>query len=307
MAGPAATPTARADPRRDHDLSLAYMRGHPAQAARVLESLPDAEAAALFDRAPARLGALVLEAMLPLRAARCLQPLDDARALELLSHMATQPAVALLRHLPEPRRRLLTAGLPTVTAMASTLLLDFSEETLGAWADPDVVLLPPESRAADALARLRQSPSLHPWVFVADAQRRLSGMVSLGHLLAAPEAATLASLAQRPAALLAAFAPLAGSADHPGWQHSSLLPVVEPGDRLVGVLSRDALARALRRSPGPELTIVGDAALPLLAARGYWSLLTGLLDVGLSLLPKVPPLAPGQPPGQARPDPADGR
>lgn len=30
----------------------------------------------------------------------------------------------------------------------------------------------------------------------------------------------------------------------------------------------------------------------MLAARGYWSLLTGLLDLGQSLLPRVPALAP---------------
>ncbi|MEO5734594.1 MAG: hypothetical protein ABIN96_09790, partial [Rubrivivax sp.] len=167
-------------------LSLAFMRSHPAQAARVLEALPPAEAAALLARAPARLGAGVLSAMLPRRAALCLADLDDRRALELLAPMATQPTVALLRHLPENRRHDLIAGLPTAASLASVLLLGYTEDTLGAWADPDVVLLPADTRAADALMRMRATTDAHPEVFVADAQRRLSGSVALTALMQAP-------------------------------------------------------------------------------------------------------------------------
>ncbi|MEO5697626.1 MAG: hypothetical protein ABIQ60_10900, partial [Burkholderiaceae bacterium] len=207
---------------RDQSLSLAFMRGHPAQAASVLEALPADEATALFERAPARLGAAVLAAMLPRRAARCIAALDDARALELLAPMGTQPTVALLRHLPEPRRRTLIAGLPTAAALASTLLLGYAEDTLGAWADPDVVLLSADSRSGDALERMRAAPAAHPQVFVAAADRRLIGTVGLAALLQAPAGATLATLMQRPRAVLAAHAPLSGTAAHPGWEHTSV-------------------------------------------------------------------------------------
>ncbi len=271
-------------------LSLAFMRGHPAQAARVLEALPADEAAALFARVPARLGAAVLAAMLPQSAARCVAALDDERALELLSPLGAQAIVAVLRYLGEARRRELVKGLPTTAALASSLLLGYAEDTLGAWADPDVVMLPTDTRAGDALQRLRQSPLAHETVFVADAQRRFAGSVSLGQLLAAPEAATLATLAQRPPAVLAAHAPLAGSVEHPGWERASLLPVVEPGDRLIGVMTRDALARALRRA-APASAGGGDASLPSLFARAYWQTLSGLLESALALLPRVP--APG--------------
>ncbi|MDP1532338.1 MAG: hypothetical protein Q8L92_02030, partial [Rubrivivax sp.] len=189
---------------RDHSLSLAFMRGHPAQAARVLEALPVDEATALFARTPARLGATVLAAMLPQRAARCISALDDARALELLTPMSTQPTVALLRQLPDARRKALIAGLPTAAALASTLLLGYAEDSLGAWADPDVVLLGADTRSGDALERMRVAPGAHPLVFIADADRRLTGVVTLTALLQAPAGATLASLAQRPVAVLAA-------------------------------------------------------------------------------------------------------
>lgn len=271
---------------RDSSLSLAFMRGHPAQAARVLEALPEADAAALFQRAPARLGAAVLAAMLPRRAARCIEALDDARALEVLVSMGTQPTVAVLRHLPEARRQPLIAGLPTATALASTLMLGYTEDTLGAWADPDVITLTADARVGDVLERVRQTPPAHAWVFVTDAQQRLAGVVGLAALLQAPHGASVATLMQRTPAVLAANAPLSGAAAHPGWERSSTLPVVEPGERLVGALTRDALARALRRiAPAP---VASDATLPVLFARGYWHTLSGLFESGLALLPRVP-------------------
>ncbi len=275
---------------RDQTLSLAFMRNHPAQAAQVLESLPPDEAAALFDQTPARLGATVLTAMLPHRAAHCIAALTNARALELLTLMGTQPTVTLLRHLPEPRRKLIITGLPTTTALASTLLLGYAEDTLGAWADPDVVMLTADTRATHALEHLRHAPA-HPLVFIIDHERRLVGSVNLGALLQAPDGATLATLMQRPVHVLTAHAPLSATPAHPGWTSSSVLPVVEPGDRLVGVMTRDALSRALRRTAPPSATTSAEITLPMLLARTYWQALSGLLEGGLALLPKVPALA----------------
>ncbi len=278
-----------AEPQR---LSLAFMRTHPAQAARVLEALPPDDAATLFARAPARLGAGVLAAMLPQAAARCIAAMDDERALELLSPMGAQPIVAVMRYVAEVRRRELLKRLPTTAALASSLLLGYAEDTLGAWADPDVVLLPADTRAGDALQRLRQSPMHHEMVFVTDAERKLLGIVGLGALLQAPEAATLATLMRAPVATLAAHAPLSGSAAHPGWERVSVLPVVEPGDRIVGVMTRDALSRAQRQA-APTANDEADARLPALFARAYWQTLSGLLETGLSLLPRVPPAQEG--------------
>jgi magnesium transporter len=274
---------------RDRSLSFAFMRSHPARAAGVLEALAPEEAAAPFERVPARLGATVLAAMLPRRAARCVERLGDERVLELLTVMGTQSMVALLRHLPPARRDRLTARLPAAAALATSMLLGYTEETVGAWSDPDVVVMPADTRAGDALARLRETSMVHPHVFVTGSERRLVGVVPLTTLLQAPAGGTLASLMQRPAAVLPAYGPLAAAPAHPGWASSSLLPVVEPGDRLVGVLSRDALARALQHLAPPEPA--APATLPGLMARGYWQALTALLQGGLALLPTVPPLA----------------
>lgn len=292
----APTPALAAGEERTQALSLAFMRNHPAQAARVLESLPVAQASLLFQRAPARLGAAVLGAMLPAWAARCLAPLDDGRVLELLAPMGTQAAVAVLRQLPEGRRQTLVAGLPTAVVLASTLLLGYAQDTLGAWADPDVVRMPAATRAAEALRQMRTAAA-HPLVFVTEAEQRLVGLVPLTVLLQAPEAATLATLMQRHPVTLAAHAPLAATAGHPGWSDSSALPVVAPGHRLLGVLTHDALQRALRQA-GPDTARDApgaDQSLPVALVHGYWQALSGLMALTLGLLPRVASVMPVTP------------
>ncbi|MBX3607713.1 MAG: magnesium transporter [Piscinibacter sp.] len=275
---------------RDQTLSLAFMRSHPLQAARVLEALPAEPAGALFARVPARIGTAVLAAMLPQAAARCLATLDDERVMELLSGIGTPSMVALLRHLPPERRRTLVAGLPTAAAFASSLLLGFAEDTLGAWADPDCLALDAHLRCAEALERFRHVPSPHALAFVTDGERRLGGVVELVALLQAPPEATLATLMRPPAALLAAHAPLVGTAEHPGWERASVLPVVEPGQRLVGAMTRDALERALRRF-GTGRESQTPVTLPGLLAQSYWRTFSGLLESALTLLPRVDALA----------------
>ncbi len=267
-------------------LTHAFMRGHPVEAARVLESGPAAQAAELFSQVPARLAARALAAMQTTAAARCFALLQDERAVELLSALALQPAVRLLRHISEPRRARLIAGLPTAAAVAAKLLLGYPEDTAGAWADPDVIALPAATSAGAALERVRHAEFSVDRVLVLGAGDRLAGWVAISALLRAPQGFPLDALKQANGAVLAAHTPLAGALAHPGWRTSSLLPVVGSGDALVGVLTRHGLESAARRTartarPEPEDTLTHALA------RGYWEALSGSVETLTMLLPSV--------------------
>lgn len=270
-------------------LSLTFMRLHPAEAARVLEAVEPNEAAALLARVPARLAAPVFAAMLPNTAARSLGALEDEQALALFGSLGTQPVVAVLRHIPEPRRGRLVAGLRPAAALASQLMLGYMEDSVGAWTDLDVLALPGATRAGDALERVRHVEATVQRVFVTGPQRRLEGWVPLSTLLRASASVNLASIMTHPRAVLSVQMPLAGAATHPGWARASVLPVVESGDRLVGVLTRDALTRALR----PAQAAVPQTTLAGILARGYWDALSGGAEAMATLLPNVAPVAGG--------------
>jgi predicted transcriptional regulator len=94
---------------------------------------------------------------------------------------------------------------------------------------------------------------------------------------------------RRADAVLAAVAPLAGAASHRGWERASVLPVVERGDRLIGVLRRGTLARALARS-GTAPAARDGAGLAETLARGYWDALSGIVAAAVGLLPPARPV-----------------
>jgi len=273
-------------------LTLTYITAHPAEAARVLERMPGADAAALFATVPARAGAPVMTAMLPSAAARILSSLHDEPALALLTAAGVQAAVTVLRYIPEPRRSRLLEGLPTATAVASRVLLGYPDDSVGAWADPDIIMLVPETRVNDVLARVRGGDEKKvDQVYGVDNEQRLVGIVDLLELLRVPDSTTLAAVLHKPLAMLTAMTPLTGAATQRGWQLSSVLPVVERDGRLIGVMHRATLARAMARSrattqPANDVTITG------VLTRGYWDAASGLAEASLWLLPPAKPVLP---------------
>jgi len=271
-------------------LTLAYVEAHPADAARVLERLPTAQATAFFAALPARALAPAFGAMLPIAAGRILAELPDEQTVALLSVLGTQPALSVLRHVPESRRATLLADLPTVTAVASRLLLGYPDDSVGAWTDPEVVALPAEAAVEDALLRVRAMPGTRvEEIYTVGMGERLLGAVELATLLRAPAHAALETVTRKPSAVLPAASPLAGAATHRGWQHAAGLPVVEANERLIGVLRRATLMRALarNRSPSTETTELDALAV---VAHGYWQVIAGLLGATVVALPTVQPV-----------------
>lgn len=271
-------------------LTLSYLDAHAPEAARVLERMPSQDSAALFARAPARTCAPALAAMLPSAAGRVIALLDDTIALALLAAVGTQTAVAILRLTAQPRRTQLLAGLPTATSIAARLMLGYPEDSVGAWIDPDVIALPPETRAGDALARVRAGEeTIVDQLYVIGADQRLLGIVDLHKALRAPEAVPLEALMYPPVAVLSAVTPLTSAATQRGWERSSVLPAVERDGRLIGVLRRGTLARALVRGRLPSQGM-GEPALSGIVARGYWDAVSGLAEAMVSSLPPAKPV-----------------
>ncbi len=272
-------------------LTLAYVEAHPGDAARVLERLPTEQASAFFAALPARALAPALGAMLPIAAGRILAELADEQTVALLSALGTQPALSVLRHVPDARRTRLVTELPTVTAVASRLLLGYPDDSVGAWTDPEVVALPADAAVEDALVRVRaMSGSRVEEIYTVGMGERLLGSVELATLLRAPAHAALETIARKPHAVLPAASPLAGAATHRGWQHAAGLPVVEANERLIGVLRRATLMRALARNR--SLTAQAETLDVLgVMANGYWQAIAGLVGAAVAALPSIQPVA----------------
>lgn len=270
-------------------LTFAFMRSHPADAARVLEGAAVTEIVELLARVPARIGSGVVAEMLPRSAADVLSAMPEERAFEFLANLDAQRAVAILRHVAsEQRTRYLTA-MPTATALTAKLLLEFIDDAVGSCMNPDIVALTDTVAVDVALDRVRGTQATVDRIYVVDDTRHLLGFAPLTALLRAPPGARLESLAQPSQARLPAHTPLAGARAHPGWQSASSLPVVDSQGRLLGEISRDALERAAQRMRPSEQM---DTSLVAVVAHGYWQSLSGILELLTSLLPASRPIGP---------------
>lgn len=272
-------------------LTLAFVTTHPAEAARILERLNAPDAAALFERVPARAGAPVLNAMLPTVAARILAILEAGTAQSLLAAIGTQAAVSILRQIAEPQRNQLVAGLPTAAAMASRLLLHYPNDSVGAWIDPDIIVFPPGTTVSEALTRIASGnePQVE-LVFSVDHDQRLAGVTSLHDLLRVPGERKLASVMRKPPVVLMGGATVAGVARRRGWQQSSVLPVTDRNGKPIGVLRRGALDRALARA-NQQVSTDESELLVSMFANGYWNAFSALAHAVVSLLPQAKSIA----------------
>ncbi|MEO5700149.1 MAG: CBS domain-containing protein [Casimicrobiaceae bacterium] len=261
-------------------LTHAFLASHPADAARVLEAMGAEDAMALFERVPVRLAAPVLEVMRPYTAARAL-PVDVARGAMLLSGLSVPAAATLLRYLPESRRAALIDGLPTGMALACRALLGYPEDSVGACVDPDVVALLGESRVREALDALRETRVKRTGaVYVVDRDRRPLGQVELPALLQAAPETRLKTLARGLPGTLPAVTPIGAAQEHPVWQRADVVPVVERGGALVGVIARSALNQDHDRSADAGSVDSFGA----LVATGYWHAVSALIEAALSAL-----------------------
>lgn len=266
------------------ELSLAFAEAHPDDAARVLEQLPAAEAAAFLSLLPARLGAPVLRHMLPTAAARCLEQVDLDTAAGLVRDLDTQTGTGMLRYVEPTRREQLIGQLPTAAALAFRLLLAYPEDTVGAWVNARALAMAPDTPASEALERLRQSTEPHTGLYVVDPDHKLLGQLTLGDLFRAGRGLRVHQVMKPVRHHLSARASLAAARDHDGWNECSVLPVVERQGRFVGVLEATTLRRAgeVLRVPAPATS--ARHAAPLLA-RHTWQVFASLLQAAIALLP----------------------
>lgn len=267
-------------------LSVAFVEGHPAESARVLENLPPRDSAEFLAAVIARLAAPVLRHLAPAYCAKVLEQLDDEVFVRLLETMGFQEVSQLLQRVPVERQSRLLGRLPVATAVAVRLLIGYPKGTCGAAMDPSPLVLSPEATVAEALEQLRQfEGGMGDCLFVCDSQRRLVGVIGLGELVRAAPRTAVGNVMAAPQHSLSALTSVASTARHPGWNYFHVLPVVERENRLVGAAHRHMLS-----SQRSEATAQTAAPLTSGAAGAYWQTISVLTEGVVRALPPVAPV-----------------
>lgn len=266
-------------------LATTFMRAHPEDAARVLESCPSADVVALMQLLPARVTAPVLQLLRPSMAAAVLHGVDLNRGAALVALLETSMAARVLRQVTEEQRIALLARLRTSKGVALRLILAVPDDSIGAWVDADCLTLTGEITAAVARERAAAASGNTERIVLLDADRRPISWILLPDLLRAQPATPVSALAVAVPATLVAAMPLSAGLLHAAWRTSSVLPVTTRLGTFIGLLRHERLQQVYdqdRASRGPSINAVGAVL-----SRGYWQSVTGILRGGLAFLPPV--------------------
>lgn len=232
---------------RELDIVLTYIQQHPDAAARELELQPQDTVAGLIQSLPLRQGRQLMIHMLPPYAAKLCAQLSLDMAAGLLAELNANQAAAILRGMSKLRRDELLKALPEKTATLCRLLLSYSDDSVGAWMSADIVMLPPNCLAAEALQRFidTDSSAMADALPIVDKHSRLLGQVYLRDLLRALGESSISRLRQDAPSALSSRTSLAAAARHEGWQQHDILPVLNRNKQLVGLLRHADLRRSL--------------------------------------------------------------
>lgn len=276
---------------RARDLSVAFLRRHPGEAARVLEQLKAEQAGALLLSLPGRVAAPVVSRLPPAFAARSLTATPNEPMVRLLRRMNVPATAALLRHFPDAHRQELLNELPASTAVGCRLLLRYPEDSIGALADTEILTVLPAESVREVLARIKAATrDIGDFLYIVDEERRLRACIRPASLLLAPPGMSVAGAEPAEVPVLPAQAAPRSIRDHGGWTRYSTLPVVERSGRLVGALRQGVLIQVLAQ--GESATAEHETDALAAAGSAAWSLMATLLQ---SLVNELPGRSSGRP------------
>ncbi len=183
--------------------------------------------------------------------------LETEDAVAVLEEMETDDEIDLLQEMSPTDRELLLAEMPPEEVVLLRSLLTYHEDTAGGMMTPEAIILSPDTSVAEAIARLRDTdlpPALTVRVFVVEPPTttptgRFVGSITLPRLLREPPAHTVADCVDRQMPTLAPSSPESEVAATLARYDLLAVPVVDPANRLVGVVTVDDVIVRLVGSP----------------------------------------------------------
>jgi magnesium transporter len=250
----------------------AFLGDHPDDAARILERLNPADAAALLGDLPADQAAAVFRVLGPVPGSACAAAMPDASRASILDVLPLDDAGVALRGVEDARHESLLARLGNERRAQLQRILAWRDDTAGSLADPLVLALTDDLSVAEAQRQLRGSRQhLFYYVYVVDRAGLLVGVLAIPELMAARPKAVLRDVMKENPVRLEAEADFATVAVHPAWRDLDALPVVDGEGHLVGAI-RHKTVRRIGWSPGRPFT---ETLVRL--SEVYWAGMSGLL------------------------------
>ena len=265
-----------------YQLVVAFLKSHPDDAADVLESQSIDDSVTLINALPDNLATSVLMRTLPTYASSLCAAIEAKEAAKLLAPIGVTQIAVILRFTASTVRDALLGALPFETAAACRLLLSYSQNTVGAWMMPQMIMLAEECNVTQALARLSMESTAVDIdaIYVVSRDLKLCGMVNMPVLLRASGEEIISTLMSNQTYAISGRASLNSVQHHAGWTYRDTLPVVNRHHQLIGMLRHVDLRKGLdiHQHSAKETSASNDAPLVDLY-HSYGGVLVNLFNV----------------------------
>ncbi len=193
----------------------------------------------------------VLEAMSTEKVAEALQQLDSDEAVYLIEDLDKQDQSDILAKLPSLERAALERS------------LEYPEDSAGRIMQTDLIAVPPFWSVGQTLDHLRDAPDLPDRfyeIFVVDPTYRLVGSVALDRLLRSKRPVTIEEITERDVHPIRAGADQEEVARQFERYNLTSTPVVDEGQRLVGVITADDVVEVIQEEASEDMLRLGGVA-----------------------------------------------
>jgi magnesium transporter len=237
-------------------LQKVISKTHPADLAAVLNSMPDGRVAPIFNSIPDDEAAAEALTQVSNRVRDLIlaeTPIE--RMVPVLEHLPPDELTDLIRALePELADRLMSAIAKDSQAEVEDLL-QYARDTAGGIMTTDFSALPDDRRVQEAIEAVRdlQDVEIIFYLYVTDAEGRLTGVISLRQLLLAQPDAQLREIMNSRVIKVQTHTPQETVANLVDKYRLLAVPVVDEGNLLVGVVTVDDVIEVMESETTKEM------------------------------------------------------
>ncbi len=193
----------------------------------------------------------ILEELPAETVAEGVRDLDSDDAVEILEDLAKEDQAEILEQLPAGERVAIARG------------LDYPEDSAGRRMQTEIIAVPPFWTVGQTIDHMRETPDLPDRffdVYVVDPAHRFLGAVPLDRLLRAKRPVLMSELMEEDRRLVHANDDQEGVARLFERYNLAAVPVVDAGDRLVGVITHDDIVDVIEEEAEEDIKALGGVS-----------------------------------------------
>jgi magnesium transporter len=225
-------------------------------AAKILEGMPEDEAAEIFTNLPALLAVRMIKHLQVSYAAALLKDADDTFLQEIASHLGPQFAATIFMHLPHNVRERLSKSISTKLKGEIRELLDYPEGSIGRIMTTDFLSFQKDLPAQEAIEKIRllaQKRLPLSYAYVVDGQSRLIGVLNMRDLMLASPDKPLESIMRKEIFSLHCFTDRQEAAKELSKRKYFAAPVVDGQSHIVGIVKAERLIKGVQEDVSKDI------------------------------------------------------